>query len=164
MSRSILTCVFIAAVCASLSAQQDPQQTSPSDPYQGVSIRRRITPLRPLSPNRTLRPRPSLVRQASGPALTRLSGATDSRSALITCRHNPNSRPGGNDDWIVTVAPSTAPASGLYAREASDPDGDIVHPNPSAPGELPPGAMIRVHLLTRLSTGKASAATSSAPA
>ena len=37
MFRSILTCVSIAAVCVSLSAQQDPQQTSPSDPYQGVS-------------------------------------------------------------------------------------------------------------------------------
>jgi len=35
---------------------------------------------------------------------------------------------------------------------APDPDGDIVHPQPLRPGELPEGATIRVELLDRLST------------
>jgi hypothetical protein len=35
---------------------------------------------------------------------------------------------------------------------AADPDGDIVHPHPPRPGELPEGTTIRVRLLDRLSS------------
>ena len=57
---------------------------------------------------------------------------------------------------LVAVEPS-APAQrnqpSLTPRShAADPDGDIVHPRPLRPGELPEGANIRVELLDRLST------------
>src|SRR6185437_4226833 len=64
----------------------------------------------------------------------------------------------GTDDGIVGIAkqePQDAPAPQPMLRsreESSDPDGDIVHPHPLAPGELPDGTTIRVRLLTRLST------------
>ncbi len=150
MFRSILTCVSIAAVCVSLSAQQDPQQTSPSDPYQGVSHPPADNTIEATqSEQDTLPP----AKPRAGKLLIKPAPAAQPHPpSTNSAANNPTSDQAGNDDGIVTVAPSTAPASGLYAREAPDPDGDIVHPNPSAPGELPPGAMIRVHLLTRLST------------
>ena len=156
MYRSILTCVFIAAVCASLSAQQDPQQTSPSDPYQGVSRPPADNTIEATQPDQDT---PPPAKPRAGKLLVQPSPAYPAQAAQplapsTPAASNPNPEAGGNDDGIVTVAPSSAPASGLYAREAPDPDGDIVHPNPSAPGELPPGAMIRVHLLTRLSTAQ----------
>lgn len=68
----------------------------------------------------------------------------------------------GTDDGIVGVAkeePQDAAGQEtagqepvLRSRTAADPDGDIVHPHPLAPGELADGTTIRVHLLTRLST------------
>jgi type IV secretory pathway VirB10-like protein len=64
----------------------------------------------------------------------------------------------GTDDGIVRVAPQQQkPQPGLDQRAsgyAPDPDGDIVHPRPPRPGELGEGTMIRVRLLTRLSTSQ----------
>jgi hypothetical protein len=61
----------------------------------------------------------------------------------------------GTDDGIVQVAPDTTAQPGLNERPAAnDPDGDIVHPAPLAPGTLGEGAVIRVRLLNRLSTAE----------
>jgi hypothetical protein len=47
---------------------------------------------------------------------------------------------------------SSAPQP-LYTRaDASDPDGDIVHPRPARPGELIEGSTIRVKLMDRISS------------
>ena len=69
---------------------------------------------------------------------------------------NANSSPlDGTDDGIVQVAPDTTGQPTLNDRTAAiDPDGDIVHPAPLAPGTLGEGAMIRVRLLDRLSTAQ----------
>jgi hypothetical protein len=40
----------------------------------------------------------------------------------------------------------------IQRNNAADPDGDIVHPRPPRPGELPEGTTIRVRLLDRLSS------------
>jgi hypothetical protein len=40
----------------------------------------------------------------------------------------------------------------IQRNYAADPDGDIVHPHPPRPGELPEGTTIRVRLLDRLSS------------
>ena len=63
---------------------------------------------------------------------------------------------GGTDDDIVHVArPAGLQAARLNARtSAYDPDGDIVHPRPCAPGELRREPTIRVRLLDRLSTAE----------
>ena len=52
----------------------------------------------------------------------------------------------------VAPAENTAGPSLSRRPETADPDGDIVHPAPLAPGELGAGATIRVRLLDRLST------------
>jgi len=184
MYRSILTFVFMAAICAALSAQQSPQQTSPSDPYAGVSnppaddtivatqpdqatprhakpragkplvsAPAQSAPVQAAQPAQSAQPAPVVETgqtpqqpQAAEPSPT----STDPNSNLP----NPDAAVTGNDDGIVAVAPppTAAPGPSLSAREAADPDGDIVHPNPPAPGELTEGTMIRVHLLTELST------------
>ncbi|HVN92984.1 MAG TPA: hypothetical protein VMT38_04785 [Terracidiphilus sp.] len=65
----------------------------------------------------------------------------------------------GTDDGIVQVAPDKSSAPMLNERAAprdiasTDPDGDIVHPAPLPPGTLGEGAVIRVRLLDRLSSG-----------
>jgi hypothetical protein len=51
----------------------------------------------------------------------------------------------------VAVQPPTAEPT-LTKRDVVDPDGDIVHPAPLRPNELPEGASIRVTLLDELST------------
>jgi hypothetical protein len=64
----------------------------------------------------------------------------------------------GTDDGIVSIAPpdhstpTVHPA--LSTRAYNDPDGDIVHPHPLGPGEVAEGTMIRVRLLTGLSTAQ----------
>jgi hypothetical protein len=61
----------------------------------------------------------------------------------------------GPDGGVVAVEPAAPapPQPTLTARSnAPDPDGDMVHPRPPGPGELPEGATIRVELLDRLST------------
>ena len=64
-----------------------------------------------------------------------------------------NVPPPGNDDGIVQVAPNPPALPVLTERSyASDPDGDIVHPQPLGPGQLGEGTTIRVRLLDRLST------------
>jgi hypothetical protein len=66
----------------------------------------------------------------------------------------------GSDGGIVTVEESSPTQPQPAQRQpilserttASDPDGDIVHPQPLRPGEVAEGATIRVRLLDRLST------------
>ncbi|MGA9784869.1 MAG: hypothetical protein WBQ52_22120, partial [Terracidiphilus sp.] len=160
MHRSILTCFFMAAVCAALSAQQSPQQPSPSDPYQGVSHPPSDDTIVANEPSNPPQPKPQAGKPLVQPAAAQPAQAAQPPqaaqplpSSADPSANYPNPAATGTDDGIVAVAPPTADSSPDFsAREAPDPDGDIVHPDPVTPGDLPPGAMIRVHLLTRLST------------
>jgi len=62
----------------------------------------------------------------------------------------PQSAPSADAGPVALAPPSYAPPAqpALYA----DPDGDIVHPRPLAPGEIGAGTTIRVRLLDRLSS------------
>jgi hypothetical protein len=59
------------------------------------------------------------------------------------------------DSGIVGVQRNATPQREPVLTQrsnAADPDGDIVHPHPLRPGELPEGTTIRVRLLDRLSS------------
>jgi hypothetical protein len=59
------------------------------------------------------------------------------------------------DSGIVGVQRDATPRREpvlIWRNYAADPDGDIVHPRPPRPGELPEGTTIRVRLLDRLSS------------
>lgn len=167
MNRSILTCVVVAAACAALCAQQTPPQTSPSDSnqYQGVS--------HPPSDDTIVATQPDQPKPPAGKPLKQSTPAQTSEAVPASQQPSPLAEPvahptsvdpnanypnpdaTGADDGIVQVAPTqSAPAPTLNAREAPDPDGDIVHPNPMGPGTLQEGTLIRVHLLTELSTAR----------
>lgn len=172
MYRPILTCVFLAAVCAALSAQQtnqqapQPDQNQPSDQYQGVAhppSDDTIVADEPTSPPHAkpragkplIQPAPAAqIAPAAQSAITAQRAAAQPQPTSVDPSENfPSPDATGTDDGIVQVAaPAAAPAPALSSREAADPDGDIVHPYPSTPGTLQPGTMIRVHLLTELST------------
>jgi hypothetical protein len=61
----------------------------------------------------------------------------------------------GTDAGVVQVAPPANAPPSLSSRTyvtATDPDGDVVHPEPLPPGVVGEGSVIRVHLLDQLST------------
>lgn len=153
MNRTILTLAFAAASCALLCAQQG-QQTSPSDPYQGVS---HPPDDGTIMVSQAPQPKPP----AGKPLMQATHVAPATQAALVShpTSVDPNMNYAspdvtGNDDGIVRVAtPAAYPSPELAAREA-DPDGDIVHPYPTGPGTLPEGTMIRAHLITELSTAR----------
>lgn len=165
MNRSILTCVFMAATSAALCAQQSPQPASPTDPYSGVSHPPSDDTIVATQPDQPKPPAGKPLMQAApaqgAPAQTMPpqaqppSQASQQAVPLGEPVAQPNPDVTGTDNGTVQVAPAQPGADpGLNAREAPDPDGDMVHPHPMGPGMLEEGTSIRVHLLTALSTEK----------
>lgn len=127
MNRPILICAMIFGASALLGAQQ----ASQSNPYEGTSNPPPDSTIVSSSP-----------RQAQPPVLPAAQPAPpQSSSTGYSAGYS------GAD----MVASSTAEPT-LSRRVPVDPDGDIVHPAPLRPGELPEGATIRVTLLDELST------------
>jgi type IV secretory pathway VirB10-like protein len=102
---------------------------------------------------------------ASSATTTQPDSAASRPTSVDPSANFPDPDVNGTDDGIVGVAkpqpaaqpqPNSATVDSqpaLMSRgAASDPDGDIVNPNPLQPGQLAQGATIRVRLLTRLST------------
>jgi hypothetical protein len=159
MNRPILMCAFFAFASVALSAQQ----ASPSTPYEGTSnppadntIETSVQPQPKPRAGKPLEAQPApaapVMQQNTQPTYP-MSQPT-SVAPRVTYR-DPDSEE-GTDAGIVQVAPEPEPQSqvrpALSNRYNTDPDGDIVHPGPLAPGVLAEGARIRVRLLTRLST------------
>ncbi len=146
MKQSVFVCALLLATAAALGAQQASQS---SNPYAGVSNPppdSTITTPAPQPP-----PKPSPAKLAVQPAAMQPPAAATPAGTEAA----PDYAEPDTDDGIVRVAPETqAPAQpALNPREeASDPDGDIVHPAPLPPGELGEGSTIRVRLLEGLST------------
>jgi hypothetical protein len=155
MNRTILVCTLLVAAGSALGAQTA-SQAGQSSPYQGTSKPpaddQIITSETPESKPSAARPMVSQPAEAAPEPIS------------VSPRAEPSPRPAdpamssletGNDDGIVHVAASEpgSPQSSLTERaDASDPDGDIVHPHVRRPGEIVEGTSIRVRLLERLST------------
>lgn len=146
MNRPILACAFFALATTVLVAQD----ASQSSPYQGTSnpppddtittseqqapipkppAGQLAQPQAPAAQAAPLQPAPqSMARQDNSPV--------------------PRTYGDGTDEGIVGVAASTP----TLATRASDPDGDIVHPEPLPPGTLGEGTLIRVRLIDEVSS------------
>src|SRR5579862_5310816 len=163
MNRSILVCAPICAVLlastiaapASLLAQQAGQ----NDQYQGTSApppNDTIVSDPPVeatqAPALTAKPSPAhydAEPSQQAPALTRQMQA-QSQDPVASNSASTSASDGG-DSGIVQIAPDPArPALGQ--RVSADPDGDIVHPAPLGPNELGERTVIRVRLITAVST------------
>jgi len=154
MNRPILACALFALASTGLAAQD----ASPSNPYQGVSnppqddaiITTSDTPAKPPAghPMESQQPQagPVVATQRVMPNPTTTVSAT--ATSIV-----PKEYGDGTDDGIVGVAPDTPV---LRTRNgAVDPDSDIVHPAPLPPGTLGEGTVIRVRLMSDLSSSSA---------
>ncbi|MGH9590210.1 MAG: hypothetical protein ACRD25_07425 [Terracidiphilus sp.] len=162
MKRAIFLCAILAASAVVLRAQQANQST----PYAGVS-----TP----PPNDTItdeappQPAPAPVAHPAKPSPDRYATTTPPAPAQQEVAP-PNRIPpdfitsansDGTDAGIVEPPAASRPAAAQPSRSpattarlyASDPDGDIVHPQPLPPGELGAGTVIRVRMLSDLASG-----------
>jgi hypothetical protein len=135
MNRPNLICALLLAASAALGAQQPTQ----SNPYEGTS-----TP----PPDSTIvsasraKPSPAIVAAPAQPqdqAQAQIQVASTSAGAPLP-------------DAAAAQPPASEPTLSRRPVAVADPDGDIVHPLPLRPGELPEGATIRVRLLDELST------------
>jgi hypothetical protein len=166
MNRTILVCAMLAVFAGVAGAQQTSQQ----DPYTGVSTpppNSTIVDSAPAPPPKppAAHPMPAQPPAAQYPQTAPAAQPVTPAQGPQPAYANPapeyappaTANGDGTDNGIVQVeqpggeTPSDNPK--LLARlYASDPDGDIVHPQPLPPGELGQGTVIRVELLDQLST------------
>lgn len=156
MKRNLLVYALLAAVAATLAAQQ----AGSSGPYQGTSNPPPDDSIVTAS-DAVPAPAPALKPPAGQPASAQPAApmqfaAQPAPPAEVVppAPAQPMGGPAdGTDDGIVQVAPSTPDQPSLSQRQPLyDPDGDIVHPASLPPGQLGEGAVIRVRLLDGLST------------
>lgn len=154
MNRPLLACAFLALASAALCAQQSP--ANQTGPYSGTAS---PPPDDTIETSEPPRPQPQpLPKPRAGKPLNAQPAAPAQPAPADTLNVPANTDPNaGTDAGIVQVAPpasSQEPAHpSLSSRSfATDPDGDIVHPEPLPPGVLGEGSVIRARLLDQLST------------
>ena len=145
MNRSIHVCALLLMAAAALGAQE----ASQSSPYEGTST--------PPPDNTIVTARTPLAKPPAGrPMQPAAAPAQDlAQTPAQPVFADPAVNPPNPDGGVVAVQQSDPVPSrpALTQRDYdADPDGDIVHPHPLRPGELPEGATIRVVLLDQLST------------
>ncbi|MFZ1084297.1 MAG: hypothetical protein WAN35_04960 [Terracidiphilus sp.] len=127
MNRPILICALLLTASVALGAQEATQ----SNPYEGTS-----NP----PPDNTI---VSAARAKPSPAIVAAPAPVQEQA-----------QPAAPDADSVAVQPAAEPTLSHRVAAVADPDGDIVHPLPLRPNELPEGATIRVRLLDQLSTSR----------
>ncbi len=138
MIRLTLICTLLLAASAALSAQSNPYEGTSNPPPDSTIV----SANRP-KPSPVVVAAPAPAPEQPQPAAVAPVTAQTQPAAVATAATDP-------DAATVAVQPSAEPT--LSRRASIDPDGDIVHPMPLRPGELPEGATIRVTLLDELST------------
>jgi hypothetical protein len=149
MNRPILVCALLLMTTAALGAQE----ANESSPYQGTS---NPPPDDTIVTTSTPQAKPPAGRRA---APSQYQVQTQSQTKAPIQAQTANADPAVNDpdpdSGIVGVQRNATPQRQpvlIRRNYAADPDGDIVHPRPARPGELPEGTTIRVRLLDRLSS------------
>jgi hypothetical protein len=160
MKRFYLACALMAFTAAGLQAQQ---QSSQQDPYSGTSnpppndtivtdsqAQAKPAPGQPMNAPQA-QPYQSQVQPPVGPP--QLAQPATGQPQPSSVDPSVNYPPSGAE---TLPPPAVAPAQpALESRGyASDPDGDIVHPEVVQPGEIVAGTTIRVRLLDWLSTAE----------
>jgi hypothetical protein len=152
LNRPFFICALILAVSAALGAQQTDQYQGTSNPPPDDTI---VTPTPP-PPAPVATPKPSPAHPAVSqqvPVQDQYQPQPQPVQQYAAVRPALAAPEDGTDNGIVEIAPDPAGQPALSQRPpANDPDGDIVHVAPRAPGEVGEGTVIRVRLLDRLST------------
>jgi hypothetical protein len=150
---SAMSALALLAFAGGVAAAQQPAQNPPTDPqaqqnpYQGQSNPPADDSIQTAQP----KPSPSVPMPPASVPMQQPAAAPDSTQQPESAQPMaPASVPmQDSDNGTVQVAP-TQP--GLTTRAQTDPDGDIVHPDPLPPGTLETGSRIRVRLITELSS------------
>ena len=149
MNRPILVSALLLMTSAALGAQQ----ASESSPYQGTS---NPPPDDTIVTTNTPQAKPPAGRLATpGQNQARVQPQNQPPVHAQPANVNPAVSDPDLDIGIVGVQRSaSSPRQPVLTQRnyAGDPDGDIVHPRPPRPGELPEGTTIRVRLLDQLSS------------
>ncbi|HEY1984493.1 MAG TPA: hypothetical protein VGG85_03745 [Terracidiphilus sp.] len=146
MNRPILAFAFLAFASAALSAQQ----ASPSNPYQGTA-----NPPADDTIETSAQPDAQAAKPSAGKPMTAPAPAQPAQNYVPPAANYGDSTTGTDGGMVrgSQPAPTAERQPSLATRSyGSDPDGDIVHPDPLPPGVLGEGSTIRVRLLDRLST------------
>jgi hypothetical protein len=143
MNRSIHVCALLLMAAATLGAQE----ASQSSPYEGTAT---PPPDNTIVTARTPHAKPPagrLMQPAAAPAQDLAQTPAPPADSAV-------SAPAPDNGVVVVQQSDSAPSQPVLTQRDynADPDGDIVHPHPLRPGELPEGATIRVVLLDQLST------------
>jgi hypothetical protein len=149
MNRPILVCALLLMATASVIAQEDSQ----SSPYQGTST---PPPDDTIVTTSTPQAKPNAGHRAM-PAQNQVQIQAQTKAPVQAqpAYADPAVNNSDPDSGIVGVQRNATPQREPVLTQrsnAADPDGDIVHPHPPRPGELPEGTTIRVRLLDRLSS------------
>jgi len=155
MKRTLFVYALFAGSVVGLAAQ-----ASQNNPYEGTSNPPPDDTITTPAPEPPAMAKPSPSHLANAQPATEMQPPSDAQpgAQVQPSPMNANmAEPGmedGTDGGIVVVVPdaTSRPALSERAADENDPDGDIVHPAPLPPGELGGGAVIRVRLLTGLST------------
>jgi len=140
MNRPILVCALLFLTAAALAAQDANQSSA----YQGTSNPPADDTI---VTSGTPQAKPPAGHRAS-PAV--LPAAEQAPSTAAAVENDANAS--GEAVASQQGAPEQQGPTLSHRPYGADPDGDIVHPHPLRPGELPEGTNIRVRLLDRLST------------
>jgi hypothetical protein len=143
--------LLTAAVLGSVSLVASAQQQAPADDsYQGVAHP-------PSSDVIVATPdAPVTVMVKPSPSVPATQAAAPGYQAPATYQAPANYQAGYQAGYqAATMQPQPEPLAPRPGyNPSSDPDGDIVHPGAGRPGELMPGATIRVRLTERLSSSQ----------
>jgi hypothetical protein len=149
MNRPILVCALLLMTTAALGAQEADE----SSPYQGTST---PPPDSTIVTTSTPQAKPHPGRKVAdseyqAPTQTQTKEPEQTQTEYATSTVND---PDPDSGMVGVQRDATLRHEPVLTRRsyADDPDGDIVHPRPPRPGELPDGTTIRVRLLDRLSS------------
>ena len=158
MNRPILAYALLAFATAALCAQQS-SQANPSSPYSGTASPPPDDTIESSEPQQAQpqqpQPKPHPGKQLNGQPAAAPQGQGDSGNAAAGAVNPPANAPdpnAGTDAGMMPAAPNANQPTLSNRSNSSDPDGDIVHPEPLPPGVLGEGSTIRVRLLDQLST------------
>jgi hypothetical protein len=149
MNRPMLVCALLLMASAALGAQD----ANESSPYQGTSTPPPDDTIVTTSTPQAKPPAGRIVADSQYQAPTQIQTKAPVQAQSEYAYSEVNDP--DPDSGIVGVQRNATPQHEpvlIRRTYADDPDGDIVHPRPPRPGELPEGTTIRVRLLDRLSS------------
>ena len=145
---ALLVCASLALASSAVYAQQ-PSPATQSGPYSGTAAPPPDDTIESSDPQ----PAQPLSKPRAGKTMNPSPAPAPSQTDMVNPAANSDGNAGTDGGIVQPAAPAQPSLSNRSS--ATDPDGDIVHPEPLPPGVLGEGSTIRVRLIDELSTREA---------